>query len=357
MKIGRNAPCPCGSGKKYKTCCIRLDKANRGLPGGAPVRQAASKARVWQADLLPVPIRLEDDLDARPAALLVIASGFVISSEMLSRPSPEVDAIAAELSSGILAAIRAVGSAPAEIAVREPEVAAALAELLATAGHVLAVKAAPLPELEAAMASLNQSMGGPARAFVGSRPDTWRGWGQPDAWIAEFFGRCAAYYRAAPWRHFDDFPPILASTPEGREWLLSVLGSGDVEYGLGFYSALEDYKRVLDNDLSTLTGRILGMTFESARDLERPMRKEVAGAGWDVASPDAYPVLLALGCPAGGLRSTDAADLSAILAAFPPWIKAIDLDPDLLDEEIWTDPETGVTLEWANDEVPISKTG
>lgn len=24
-KIGRNAPCPCGSGKKYKKCCI--DKA------------------------------------------------------------------------------------------------------------------------------------------------------------------------------------------------------------------------------------------------------------------------------------------------------------------------------------------
>ena len=21
MKIGRNAPCPCGSGKKYKNCC------------------------------------------------------------------------------------------------------------------------------------------------------------------------------------------------------------------------------------------------------------------------------------------------------------------------------------------------
>lgn len=25
-KIGRNAPCPCGSGKKYKKCCINLDK-------------------------------------------------------------------------------------------------------------------------------------------------------------------------------------------------------------------------------------------------------------------------------------------------------------------------------------------
>ena len=22
MKIGRNEPCPCGSGKKYKKCCI-----------------------------------------------------------------------------------------------------------------------------------------------------------------------------------------------------------------------------------------------------------------------------------------------------------------------------------------------
>jgi uncharacterized protein YecA (UPF0149 family) len=22
-KIGRNAPCPCGSGKKYKKCCLK----------------------------------------------------------------------------------------------------------------------------------------------------------------------------------------------------------------------------------------------------------------------------------------------------------------------------------------------
>lgn len=23
VKIGRNSPCPCGSGKKYKKCCLR----------------------------------------------------------------------------------------------------------------------------------------------------------------------------------------------------------------------------------------------------------------------------------------------------------------------------------------------
>src|SRR5215831_2474099 len=27
MKIGRNEPCPCGSGKKYKKCCLAKDEA------------------------------------------------------------------------------------------------------------------------------------------------------------------------------------------------------------------------------------------------------------------------------------------------------------------------------------------
>ncbi len=27
MKIGRNAPCPCGSGKKYKHCCLARKSA------------------------------------------------------------------------------------------------------------------------------------------------------------------------------------------------------------------------------------------------------------------------------------------------------------------------------------------
>lgn len=42
-KVGRNDPCPCGSGKKYKYCCLRKDQARqrrrgsagRSLPGGA----------------------------------------------------------------------------------------------------------------------------------------------------------------------------------------------------------------------------------------------------------------------------------------------------------------------------------
>ena len=26
QKVGRNDPCPCGSGKKYKNCCLRKDE-------------------------------------------------------------------------------------------------------------------------------------------------------------------------------------------------------------------------------------------------------------------------------------------------------------------------------------------
>jgi len=31
-KVGRNEPCPCGSGKKYKKCCGRNEKVDFSLP-------------------------------------------------------------------------------------------------------------------------------------------------------------------------------------------------------------------------------------------------------------------------------------------------------------------------------------
>jgi len=44
MKIGRNDPCPCGSGRKYKNCCLE-DQGSGSLPEGpagvfAEIRQA-----------------------------------------------------------------------------------------------------------------------------------------------------------------------------------------------------------------------------------------------------------------------------------------------------------------------------
>lgn len=36
-KIGRNDPCPCGSGKKYKQCCLKNSSAGRPLKFKAKV--------------------------------------------------------------------------------------------------------------------------------------------------------------------------------------------------------------------------------------------------------------------------------------------------------------------------------
>ena len=33
-KIGRNAPCPCGSGKKYKKCCLPFHETSRSQQNG-----------------------------------------------------------------------------------------------------------------------------------------------------------------------------------------------------------------------------------------------------------------------------------------------------------------------------------
>ena len=32
MKVGRNDPCPCGSGKKYKACCLGKHGAGAAMP-------------------------------------------------------------------------------------------------------------------------------------------------------------------------------------------------------------------------------------------------------------------------------------------------------------------------------------
>jgi hypothetical protein len=52
-KIGRNTPCPCGSGRKYKTCCLEKDQQL--------VRDASSCAGITKTQLYEAPALVEDD--------------------------------------------------------------------------------------------------------------------------------------------------------------------------------------------------------------------------------------------------------------------------------------------------------
>ena len=56
-KIGRNDPCPCGSGQKYKRCCLPRDEAT------AAERAAADRAAalVDERSAADAPIHAEDD--------------------------------------------------------------------------------------------------------------------------------------------------------------------------------------------------------------------------------------------------------------------------------------------------------
>jgi tetratricopeptide (TPR) repeat protein len=53
-KIGRNDPCPCGSGQKYKRCCLARDEA-------AAAERAAARAREVESAAAPFEILSDDD--------------------------------------------------------------------------------------------------------------------------------------------------------------------------------------------------------------------------------------------------------------------------------------------------------
>lgn len=320
---GRNDPCPCGSGRKYKRCCLEAD---RHVPHGprltGEMRREAAVRPVWEADVVPLPARIESDVAARPTAVIVVAGDLALQADMKGRVSAEAADVAREIEEVVVRAGRAVGSFPREIHVRHAEVAAALRPLLER--REVEVDHRPrLPDLEAFAAGLVGSVAGvdEPRWPPVSRPESWRGWGRPDDWIDDFFAAASAYYRAEPWSWIVGQPRFEMRSPEGREWTAVVLGSADIEYGLVLCSDPEDVDGLLRPDApggpspTNLEGRVLSLTFGPRHELPRRMQREVAREGWEVVHPRAYPLLLVLNTPAGGLPEADAGDLVAALRA------------------------------------------
>lgn len=127
MSVGRNDPCPCGSGKKYKRCCERLERtAGASAEVAGRVRSAALAAADWEADIVAFPGSLQGVPTARLGLLLVVADGFVVRAEPLEAPSAEPAAMADALAAALVAAARDLGDLPPKVLVRDAEVAAAL---------------------------------------------------------------------------------------------------------------------------------------------------------------------------------------------------------------------------------------
>ncbi len=69
--VGRNDPCPCGSGKKYKKCCLARDEAARLRDQAARLREEAARAQAATIDgEKPFVAELRPDLDEKVDRLL-----------------------------------------------------------------------------------------------------------------------------------------------------------------------------------------------------------------------------------------------------------------------------------------------
>lgn len=76
-KVNRNAPCPCGSGKKYKKCCMRKDESSR---ISSPEREIVSSENIYQ----PAKLTGEAFIDnLRPFELVKLIPGNLDNDQLL----------------------------------------------------------------------------------------------------------------------------------------------------------------------------------------------------------------------------------------------------------------------------------
>ena len=281
----------------------------------------------WEADLAPVAMAFDDDPAARPTLLLVVANGFILAGDIVSHPSAVPARIAETLAGGIRAATASAGRSPSVVHVRHRTVAEKLGELLASAG--ITVRSVPaLPDVDAALAGFDQMvLGQPPDAGPRPRvahPETWAGWELSVEQIGRFFSAAAAYFRAAPWSNITNEDILRAAVRGGGKWSASVMGMAGEVFGLALYERHRDLLSLLRGDpgdpmgtLGTMKGSVISVSYDHRDELPRAMRKEVREARWEVAGPAAYPSLMAINTPGGGITAREMEDVIAVLNAIP----------------------------------------
>lgn len=335
----RNAPCPCGSGKKYKRCCRPGDLAREGRgrtrppdaaslyghPGkAARLRESAQRDRTWELGAIPLPSAIDSEPNARPVALMVATRDAVLALDVVLHLSGEPEEVAAALSGVLDEAMELTQARPGTVAVHHPEVAQALVSL--RSDPEISVQAIwPMDRVYEPARSLTADVAGVDLWPPMSSPQTWTAWGLPEQDVREFFEVAAACFRTRPWEELTDGDVVGLGFPDGSEWGASVMGNAGEVFGLSIYeepSELLDVFSVLDpaEAFSNMQGRVLTVMFEEAQELPRPMRRELARKGWEVADPAAYPVITAINTPGGGMSREDLGRLTRALEAIPAWI-------------------------------------
>lgn len=77
MKVSRNDPCPCGSGRKYKVCCLQKDEAQRSAEREASNAALAADVNASRGAFG----RLKDSEQASAAAWALVQAGKFAEAE------------------------------------------------------------------------------------------------------------------------------------------------------------------------------------------------------------------------------------------------------------------------------------
>jgi hypothetical protein len=312
------------------------------------VRKKVRSDATWEADVVPLP-GVADDPTARPVATLVAADGFIVYGNIDGHPSPEPEYVAGLIARGVRAAGADLAFRPPALAVRHQIVAAHLAKLLEADGIVVQ-REPTLPTLQEIGVDLVSHLSGSREAVPGiSLPHSWSAWGLPNDVIAGVFAAAATFFRTRPWDWLGSERLLDLDLTGGARWTASVLGAAGEEFGLVLYESRRDFDCMFaeggpSQAFKDMRSAVLSLTFSDRTEIPKPMAKETARAGWDVAGPNAYPVLFALNTPGGGVSRTQFAELTQSLAVVVRFVAAnkASLGNELASAESfeWVDPET-----------------
>lgn len=271
------------------------------------LKQIARDTAAWEADVVGLPGSVSGQEKKRMVATMVTAEDVVLESDVVMVTSAEPDEVAKLLKKALGKAAETVGGWPAYVRVRQEEVAEPLKELIRD--RRCQVEVSPvLAGLDEAVRSLVSHISeGPGWPPV-STPETWTAWGLPTPLVKDLFRAYAAYFKAAPWRWLDDVPPIIVEWDDGTgPWIASVMGAGLGEFGLAVHSDPSDFEDLLDRDEAAppfqfLRGWVVHLGYHHQSDLPRAMVKEVALKGWRVEDLSAYPYIMPILTPGGGVQ-------------------------------------------------------
>ena len=315
----------------------------------------AELKRGWELEIAPVPGLLKDDPAARLATIFVVAPPFVLGCETVNRPSAEPAELAEIMAREVLAAVENAGVTPTHVSIRHSTLVEPMAKALTPRGIRVMLEDA-LPGVADVIQSMLAHVFGAIvpLELLRSQPETWAGWGIPRERVTQMFHAAAAFHRATPWSVSTNELPILVSRSGGHEWTAVILGAAGNQTGMTFYHDPADLERMTTRDGSApangfngMRSAILALLFNTRAEIPRPMRQEIKLGRWDIAGPSAYPTLLVMNTPGGGIRQQHFEDLLAALVSVPRFIAAHapvfagELPDD--SEIVWTDPETGVT--------------